>query len=121
MYIGYYCPSIYRKGHFCTELQVIKNGMPQKITIYAKSSVEDCLEDVFEVLVADPEGLLSIKNDVALMVHEGRTMVLLRPSSNTITLNGRFGTTRTKTSKLKEMVETVAELIDGKVVSYDLF
>ena len=120
MYIGYARPSISRKGHVRTELQVIKNGVPQKITIYAKSSVEDCLEDVFEALVADPEGLLSIKGDVALMVHEGRTMVLLRPASNCITLNSRFGTNRTKTSKLREMVETVAELIDGKVVSYAL-
>lgn len=120
MFANYATSSIFRKGTKTTHIQVVKNGSPQLVTVYYRDGVVDCLEDVFNALLADPEGLLSIKNDVALMVHGGRTMAILRISSNCITVNCRMGTRRTTTSELFNMVDSVAELVNGKVESYNL-
>lgn len=106
-----------RKGYYTTGIQVIQDGKPKMVTVYFKDSVTGCLDEVFEMLMADPKGLLSA-GDVALMVNHGRSFVLLRSGRSCVTLRGRFNANSCTVSRLKEMAEAVAEVIDGKVVSY---
>lgn len=107
-----------RKGYYTTGIQVIQDGKPKMVTVYSKDAVTVCLDEVFEMLMADPKGLLSANGDVALMVNHGQSFVLLRSSSSCVTLRGRFNANTCSVSRLKEMAESVAEFIDGKVVSY---
>ena len=106
-----------KKSFLRTSIFVLDDNSPREITVFLNPNAEDVLEDVYQVVLKDPS-ILNVSGDFALMVHEGRTAVIMKASHTAITVERRFGTARTKFSALANMVDTVAELIEGKVETY---